>query len=198
MVDATAKAARGEARRQLILRSTMEVIAAEGLDAVTHRRVAEVADISFGSITYWFETRRSLIDAAFRSYLDHLSSLIDDLEGELTVDSPEGLRDLLVALDARLFQEPGLVLGGYELILAAARDHELAAAFVAWERLVLGRLAEALETLGASRPFESGRTLLQLIRGNGLDRLTRPDTDDDLLRHRLEVVIGALLADGTT
>jgi DNA-binding transcriptional regulator YbjK len=195
VADATAKVARGEERRQLILRSTMEVIAAEGLDAVTHRRVAEVADISFGSITYWFESRRLLIDATFRSYLDHLSSLIDDLEGELTVDSPDDLRDLLVALDTRLFQEPRLVLGGYELILAAARDAELAAAFVAWERLVLGRLAQALESLGAPRPFESGRTLLQLIRGNGLDRLTRPETGDDQLEHRLELVIRALLAD---
>lgn len=195
MVDTTAKAARGEERRQLILRSTMEVIAAEGLDAVTHRRVAEVAGISFGSITYWFESRQSLIGAAFRSYLEHLSSLIDDLEDELAVDSPEKLRDLLVALDARLFQEPRLVLGGYELILAAARDAELASAFVAWERLVLGRLAEALESLGAPRPFESARTLLQLIRGNGLDRLTRPDTRDDQLEHRVELVIRALLAD---
>ncbi|MGH3578837.1 MAG: hypothetical protein ACRDU0_14935, partial [Mycobacterium sp.] len=137
---------------------------------------------------------RSLIDAAFRSYLDGVSALLDELEREAEGRSVGDVINLLVEIERRSFEDAHVILAEYELVLAAARDSELARAFVAWERLVIGRLAEALESLGAPRPFEAARTVLQLMRGSELDRLTRPEAGDDEFRARLEVLIPALLS----
>ena len=46
----------------------------------------------------------------------------------------------------------------YELMLYAARDHELAREFIDHERGMEARLAAALEALGAQRPVDAART----------------------------------------
>ena len=193
-----AKPPRGDARRQLILHSTMRVIADEGLDAVTHRRVAQEAGISFGSITYWFESRQELINAAFRSYIDDASTFLHDLQATRAGHTVEDLVEYLVEVSRQEFRDPRMVLAEYELIVAAARDRELANAFVDWERTLLARLAEVFESAGAARPFESARTVLQLFRGAELDRLTRPEANEDDLRRRLMSVVPALFAPADT
>lgn len=193
-LDPPATAPRGEARRRLILRSTLRVIADEGLAAVTHRRVAEVAGIPFSSITYWFASLEELIDAAFRNYLDDLTAFLTDMESEFRHDGAGGLIDFLVELRRREFTDPTMVRAEYELVLAATRDATLAKAFVSWERLAIGRLAEVMEQLGAPRPIEGARTLVHLVRASELDALTRPSASEDELRARLEVVLPALLA----
>lgn len=173
----------------------MRVIADEGLDAVTHRRVAAEAGISYGSITYWFESRRELVDAAFRSYLEDTSTFLADLGATVTVNTPESVIDYLVEVSRQEFADPRMVLAEYELILAAARDPELATAYAEWQRSLISGLAEALERIGASRPFEAARALQQLLRGFEVDRLTRPEADEDELRRSLRVALPALLAD---
>src|SRR5262245_4250116 len=49
-----------EDRRAVILDATLRLIATDGVDAVTHRRVAAVADVPLGSTTYYFESREQL------------------------------------------------------------------------------------------------------------------------------------------
>jgi DNA-binding transcriptional regulator YbjK len=184
---------RGEERRRLILRATLRVIADDGLGSVTHRRVAEVAGIPFSSITYWYSSRAELISAAFRNYLDDITAFLDDLESEFSGRGAGDLLDFLVELSRREFSDPNMVRAEYELILAAAREPELARMLVAWERLAIGRLAELLEALGAPRPVEAARTVLHLMRGNDLDRLTRPEATEADLHRRLRTVLPALL-----
>lgn len=59
--------------------ATLDVIAEEGLDAVRHRRVADLAGVSPGSTTYHFASRDDLIDEAFAYYLDQAAALLGDL-----------------------------------------------------------------------------------------------------------------------
>jgi hypothetical protein len=56
-------------------------------------------------------------------------------------------------------------------------------------------MAEILERLGISQPLKTARTLSGLIRAFELERLTRPDTDLEELRWRLELFAGALHTD---
>jgi TetR/AcrR family transcriptional regulator, regulator of biofilm formation and stress response len=51
-------------RRQTIIDAAARVIAESGLAALTHRRVAEVADVPVGSTTYYFKDLDELREAA--------------------------------------------------------------------------------------------------------------------------------------
>jgi hypothetical protein len=97
----------------------------------------------------------------------------------------------------REFTDPAAVLVEYELIVRSARDRTLAAAFNDYEHALEARLAEKLERLGAPRPFDGARTLIALVRGFELQRLTRPDMDVADLRRRLHAVIGAVVGSPT-
>jgi DNA-binding transcriptional regulator YbjK len=47
---------RGAARREALLEAVLRIVAEVGADAVTHRRVAEEAQLPLASTTYWFES----------------------------------------------------------------------------------------------------------------------------------------------
>ncbi len=78
----------------------------------------------------------------------------------------------------------------------AARDPVLAQDFNAYERGIEAQLAGPLERLGADRPVEAARTVIGLMRGFELERLTRPNTSVEDLRRRIEVVVSALTGAG--
>lgn len=58
----------GEKTRQKILDSVLAVIAKEGVDAITHRRVGHEAGLSHGVVSYHFPTRDELIYESFEYY----------------------------------------------------------------------------------------------------------------------------------
>lgn len=52
-------------RREKIIAAALEVIAQHGVAGTTHRRVAEVANVPLGSMTYHFESLEDLVLEAF-------------------------------------------------------------------------------------------------------------------------------------
>ena len=181
-----------ERRRRAILDATLRVIAAGGVDAVTHRRVAAEAEVPLGSTTYYFASREELLREAFRHYLAEVTVALASLERENPIGSAADVAKALVELARREFAAPSLVLAEYELILYAARDPVLAQDFNAYERGIEAQLAGPLERLGAGRPVEAARTVIGLMRGFELERLTRPNTSAEDLRRRIEAVVSAL------
>jgi len=181
-----------ERRRRAILDATLRVISAGGVDAVTHRRVASEADVALGSTTYYFASREELVREAFRYYLAEVTSSLASLERESAIERAADVAEALIELARREFADPALVLAEYELILYAARDPVLAQDFNAYERGLEAQLAGPLERLGADRPVDAARTVIGLMRGFELERLTRPTTSAEDLRRRLEFVVCAL------
>ena len=57
---------KGAARREHIVRATLELIGERGTDAVTHRAVAERAGLPLSATTYWFDSKEELISEALR------------------------------------------------------------------------------------------------------------------------------------
>src|ERR1700759_3036066 len=55
---------RGAGRREGLLEAVLRIVAEVGPDAVTHRRVAEVAGLPLASTTYWFDSKEHLLTAA--------------------------------------------------------------------------------------------------------------------------------------
>jgi DNA-binding transcriptional regulator YbjK len=181
-----------ERRRRAILDAALRVIAAGGVDAVTHRRVAAEAEVPLGSTTYYFASREELLREAFRHYLAEVTVALASLGREHPIESASDIAEALTELARREFTAPSLLLAEYELILYAARDPVLAQDFNAYERGIEAQLAGPLERLGADRPVDAARTVIGLMRGFELERLTRPDASVEDLRRRVETVVSAL------
>ncbi len=188
------KPKRREDRRLIIMETTLQMIARGGVDSVTHRRVAAAAGIPLGSTTYYFESREHLIRAAFDHYLER----VRDMQAEIGVDQhagAKGLVDYLVAFSAREFENRDLVLAEYEMTLFAARDEVLAGMLNQWYDSMIEQMAAGLQSAGARRPREAARSVLHLMRGYELERLTLEETAADDLRGRLTTLLSAYLPD---
>lgn len=61
-------------RRDRIIDATLNVIAKQGVAGTTHRRVAEAADVSLGSMTYYFQGMEALLQEAFSKLAATMSS----------------------------------------------------------------------------------------------------------------------------
>lgn len=70
--DAPARATRtrGELTRQEIIAATQRVIARDGVRAVTHRSVAQEAEVNLSLTTYYFTDLYALTAAAFQAFTD--------------------------------------------------------------------------------------------------------------------------------
>jgi TetR/AcrR family transcriptional regulator, regulator of biofilm formation and stress response len=184
---------RGSAR-SAILAAVLAVIAREGIDAVTHRRVAEGAGVSPGSTTHHFASREDLIRDAFRFYLDEADRVLEAIDRDIRAtmaDPLERLREFTAQLVRREFADERLVRAEYEMLLFASTDVELAAEVRRWEARWVGSIAGDLEEAGWPRAVEAARTVLNLIRGYELERLLNPRLEVDELRRRLDLVLAA-------
>ena len=182
-----------EGRRELILEATLGVIGAGGVDAVTHRRVAEEAGVALGSIAYYFDSRDDLVRQAFRFYMEGVSISAAEIEEALRGGGVAELVRGLVALSERDLDGPELVHAEYEMLVYAGRDPELAREVTRWQKTLDARLAESLEELGVPKPLEGARSVRGALRGFELERLINPGVGGRELRRRLETVIAGLL-----
>ena len=184
--------------RERILVATLDVIAEEGLDAVRHRRVADLAGVSPGSTTYHFASRDDLIDEAFAYYLDQAAALLGDLAPPAAaVDRPaDALLAYIDALLDREFRSPNLVQAEYELILRATRSPMLARRLADWEDTQAAQFEAFLRAAGAPHPREMSQVLVAIIRGLELERLIHPGRRADFAT-RLAPLIEAIWSAGT-
>lgn len=183
-----------ERRRRTILEAAVRVIAGGGPDAITHRRVAALARVPLGSLTYYFESREELVREAFRFYIAEASAFLGELQRESRPRTAAELVEILIDVARREFMEPTIIRAEYEMILYAARDEAVAHDFLAWERSLEARAAALLAMLDAPRPFDGGRTVVDLVRGFEMERLAGREGGEEDLRRRLLAVVSALVA----
>jgi TetR/AcrR family transcriptional regulator, regulator of biofilm formation and stress response len=174
--------------RERILDAALRLIADEGLDAVRHRRVADIAAVSLGSTTYHFADREELIREAFRRYLVAATEFIDEVEA-----GTDDLVEFVVELVRREFLDADLVKAEYELLLYAARHGELAADLRAWESAQASALAARFATAGAAEPHVAARTVIALIRGIEVGHLVGKPLSRRALAARIGPVIEAFV-----
>jgi TetR/AcrR family transcriptional regulator, regulator of biofilm formation and stress response len=177
--------------RTRILLATLQLIADEGVDAVTHRAVAARAGVSPGSTTHHFDSREHLLREAFTFYLQEgeievRSAIADAGRGE--PDPIKKVQREVLAIIEREFAE-GLVRAEYELYLYACSDPELRDLVLAWESRIIAVFAGSLEAAGFARPVTSARSLLNMVRGYELQRLLDPDLGLEELAERLALLL---------
>ena len=113
-------------RRERILTVTLDVIAEKGLSGATMRVIAEAADVSLGSMTYYFADRDALLLEAFEHFATEIEGLlIRPLE---ETQSPGEMLDLVTDLicGSRWATRRNLLLS-YELYAWASRCPEVTA-----------------------------------------------------------------------
>ena len=174
--------ARGEERRERILRATLTVIGRHGIGAVTHRAVAEEAGVPLGTLTYWFAAKDDLLREALLLFVEEETGRLRGVEATLEAGlEPQVIADRFAA---------ALEAGGdgslpqFELYLEAARNPALREAaercFAAYDDIV----RTALRAVGFEEGAPEAALFVSLADGLGLRRLAgggEPDLREALL-----------------
>jgi DNA-binding transcriptional regulator YbjK len=167
--------ARGEERRERILRATLTVIGRSGIGAVTHRSVAEEAGVPLGSLTYWFGTKDDLLREALRRFVADEAERLRGIAEQLgTGADPAAIAERYAAvLEANTGPEQ---IAQFELYLEAARNPALRGiaqeAFRAYEEVAVA----ALRAAGVENPESAATLFVSLTDGLGLRRIAAGDS----------------------
>ncbi|MFI2242684.1 TetR/AcrR family transcriptional regulator [Streptomyces chrestomyceticus] len=124
-----------------MLDAALEVLVADGVAGITHRKVAARADVPLGSVTYHFASLAELCTRAFGMYIEQRTAEYEALFTQVT--SREDLIEVLVELVQGGPSRHRSAVLGFELHLAALRDPALRALTQEWtksSRAVLARL----------------------------------------------------------
>ncbi|MGI8714224.1 MAG: TetR/AcrR family transcriptional regulator [Solirubrobacteraceae bacterium] len=178
------KRPRGAVRRQLLLEAVLTIVGEVGADAVTHRRVAEVAQLPLASTTYWFASKDELLTAALQlaaerdvARLHALAQALCDVnrvsgraavEGAITavvdpLDEPSSRASLMVT---------------YALLLEAARRPALQELTRRWTDAYLETIGALLERAGSRDPRGDARLLLAAADGLVFEQLASGEHAD--------------------
>jgi TetR/AcrR family transcriptional regulator, regulator of biofilm formation and stress response len=192
---------KGPARREHILRATLELIGEHGPDAVTHRAVAERAGLPLSATTYWFDSKEELLQEtlllAAREEVERLERLVLDLAPR-ELDVREWARAVSAVLAADLESDPVRHVAFIELVLEGTRRPWLAEEVARWHAAHL-RLAElGLRATGAPDPRADAPLLVATITGFMLGQLVTPvdDFEERIFRPALERLFTKLTAPG--
>jgi TetR/AcrR family transcriptional regulator, regulator of biofilm formation and stress response len=168
------------ARRLLLLQTTLRLIAEEGIDAVTHRSVAEAAGVSPGSTTYWFASRQDML----RQALEHFARLeIEGLHERLgpirgrRLSQRRLVDEFAALLLPQLNRDRWRTVAQYAFMQEAARRPELEAVCREWSEAWEGELAELFASLGTPSPRLEAKMFLAMLDGLLLGQLAAPDDD---------------------
>ncbi|MCW4352219.1 TetR family transcriptional regulator C-terminal domain-containing protein [Hoyosella sp. YIM 151337] len=186
-----------QARRDALLRATLEIVAERGVAAVTHRAVTERAGLPLATVSYFFSSIHELEAEALRVFMadecatqtaaaEHLASQ------QLTAD--EVGRELTAATAPRYPETPAFM----ESLLHAARSEEFRDAVrdaLAGSRAVA---AAALQAVGTPNPEAVAPALTALAHGLALNQLAVPGDIDEETSYQAfrALVLGYLLQSG--
>ncbi|MBL1077420.1 TetR family transcriptional regulator [Nocardia sp. 2] len=158
-------------RRTLIVDSAIDLIATQGLRSLTHRALDTVLELPPGSASYYFRTKRALVEAvvdriATRSRTDFTAG---NLEMPATVD-PEGLAQGIAAwLDQLLTRRRNHLIARHALIIDLLGDPELHAKLVGC-LFSHERATGLFALLGADEPDTAAADFIAVLEGLVFDR----------------------------
>lgn len=186
---------RGPARREALLDAVLQIVAAVGPEAVTHRRVAETAGLPLASTTYWFESKEAMLAAAFTLAFERDIAWLRTRTLELsTSDAPLQAAVDLASGSPESHQHPGRgsLVAAYALWLEAARRPALREVNRQWTNAYVDAVGELLGRAGSGNPSRDAELLIGAVDGLRLDRLASGETPD--VRLPIQHLAAALVA----
>jgi DNA-binding transcriptional regulator YbjK len=192
---AGARPPRGEARRALILETTLRILGEEGPAAVTHRRVATEAGLPLAATTYWFASKDELLAEACRLAAERDAARLRKVAGDLRASaSPDIAGTLTDLLTAELAETRSMLIAFYALWLEAARRPALREVGDEYTAMYHATVRDILAAAGSASPDVDARVLVAAIDGVVLEQLAAGSPDPAAaMRPVLERVVTALL-----
>jgi DNA-binding transcriptional regulator YbjK len=179
-----------------LLDAVLLIVAEVGTDAVTHRRVAQVARLPLASTTYWFKSKEHLLTAALERAaerdISRLHAFLDRAPGDLTDPLGLAVDALLDPVKETAQSSRGWLLATYALMLEAARRPALRAVNRRWLEAYLEALARLLALAGSTDPRSDAAILLAAADGLLVEQLASDDTAD--VRPQLRRLAAALVS----
>ncbi|WP_313666363.1 TetR/AcrR family transcriptional regulator [Atlantibacter hermannii] len=147
-------------RRDIILDATLEAVAEYGMNGVTHRKIAALAGVPLGSMTYYFTGIDALLEEAFCRFADRMSESFIHHIGQARNPSMacDALTDLICGAYITTPRNMALM---YQLYAFSSRKRGLKLVMQAWMRrsqALLGRWFDPV-TARALDAFVEGMTL---------------------------------------
>lgn len=134
-----------EARRREIVDVVWRLIAAEGVQSATTRKIAEVAGCAHGALLYYFPSKDAMLTAAFQHIFDATNRRADEAAPDRR--GLDGLRTLcleIMPLDQNRLDEARLAITFWQQALSSPTMGEMHAGFVnRWRTEMTDRLKEA-------------------------------------------------------
>ena len=171
-------------RRQRIIDATLDAIAAHGVTGTTHRRIAVIADVPLGSVTYYFATLDELFTAAFLQLAEQSSLGFAERMARAT-DRRSAKEAVIDIIAGSVWATPRTLLLSYELYAFAARHPPVAAVMQRWMNNSRAALERFFDPLTA-------RALDALVEGigihNSIDAVPLSADDIRLIVERIAAV----------
>jgi DNA-binding transcriptional regulator YbjK len=163
-----------------ILNATLQLVGEGGLEAVRHRRVAELAGVSLGAIPRHYPTRAVLLEQALRLAarrdIRRVERFTLDLQTQ-AFDPDQWAAAIASVMSSDLDQNPVRWLATYELILASARDESLRDLMMTWFG-AYQRFAElGFRAAGSATPELHAQLLVATLTGTLLQQLAQPEAN---------------------
>jgi DNA-binding transcriptional regulator YbjK len=186
---------RGAARREALLDAVLEVVAEVGVEAVTHRRVAETAGLPLASTTYWFKSKEHLLTAALQRAaerdIERLRAFLDEAPAPNDDPLATVVRAILGPAGESTQACRAWLLATYALMLEAARRPALREVTTRWTGAYLDALAPLLAAAGSRHPRSDAEIVVAAADGLLVEQLASDDASD--LAPRLRRLTDALV-----
>lgn len=179
-------------RRRRISEAAIALIAEEGLEAATIRRIAGEVGDSTKIVTHYFASKQELLLEAFELLAGEAFAKIDRLLARDPADLVGALM-IMAAADETGVRHWRLYLSFWEW---AVRDPETAASIRVYGELAIARIAAAIEARNGPRTdrMTVARTLNALVQGISLQALVDPEGwPTETVREVLDLQVGQLL-----
>jgi AcrR family transcriptional regulator len=186
-----------EERRQRIIDAAVEVLAEEGLERLTTRRIAERADAPLGSLHYCFRNKDELVSLVAERGADMLQAAFADVDPERGVESC--IRDGIDALWRWYQDNIGLQLALMELGLWRIRrggdPQEVYAMWDPFGRTLLKELLERAVKVDDAPSTVPVDEIVRFIlhRFDGLAYEYAASRDDKACGRQLEILADAMV-----
>ena len=183
-------------RRAEIADAAIDTLARDGMRGLTHRAVDRAAGLPDGSVSYYFRTRRALLQATLERLveLDITDMLASPGIPALPGRGLDAFADTTaIAVESWLTAGRERQLARYELTLEATRRPELRHALVAAGAGIRAMVARQFAAAGVRQPDQRAADFVAFLDGLVFDQ-TAGAGARNLTRTDLRAAIGALLA----
>lgn len=160
MKENSVRRANDPERREKIIQATLEAVKTYGVHGVTHRKIAAIAQVPLGSMTYYFTGMDALLSEAFTLFTENMSRQYQHFFAQVT-DAEGACQAITEMIYGSQLTTPDNMALMYQLYAYASGKPALKAVMQNWMQRSQNTLAQwfDLPTARALDAFIEGMTL---------------------------------------